>query len=143
MVVPKWCYQFAFIGVRSHYEILTTVSVNLVYLLLGELLKYFLPLPIPASIYGMVILFIGLLSGIIKLDAVKDVGKFLIEIMPVMFIPAGVGLMASWGTLKPVLVPVSVITVVALVAVMGATGRVSQCVIKKSKAKEKAKEQEI
>ena len=53
---------------------------------LGELLKYFLPLPIPASIYGMVILFIGLLSGIIKLDAVKDVGKFLIEIMPVMFI---------------------------------------------------------
>ena len=56
---------------------------------LGELLKYFLPLPIPASIYGMVILFIGLLSGIIKLDAVKDVGKFLIEIMPVMFIPAG------------------------------------------------------
>ena len=86
-------------------------------------------MPIPASIYGMVILFIGLLSGIIKLDAVKDVGKFLIEIMPVMFIPAGVGLMASWGTLKPVLVPVSVITVVALVAVMGATGRVSQCVI--------------
>lgn len=110
---------------------------------LGELLKYLLPLPIPASIYGMVILFIGLLSGIIKLDAVKDVGKFLIEIMPVMFISAGVGLMASWGTLKPVLVPVSVITVVALVAVMGATGRVSQCVIKKSKAKEKAKEQEI
>ena len=109
---------------------------------LGELLKYFLPLPIPASIYGMVILFIGLLSGIIQLDAVKDVGKFLIEIMPVM-LPAGVGLMASWGTLKPVLVPVSVITVVALVAVMGATGRVSQCVIKKSKAKEKAKEQEI
>lgn len=108
---------------------------------LGELLKYLLPLPIPASIYGMVILFIGLLSGIIKLDAVKDVGKFLIEIMPVMFIPAGVGLMASWGTLKPVLVPVSVITVVALIAVMGATGRVSQCVIKRSKAKEKAKEQ--
>lgn len=47
--------------------------------------------------------------------------------------------MASWGTLKPVLVPVSVITVVALVAVMGATGRVSQCVIKKSKAKRKGK----
>ena len=84
---------------------------------LGELLKYFLPLPIPASIYGMVVLFIGLLSGIIQLDAVKDVGKFLIEIMPVMFIPA--------------------------VAVLGAPGRVSQCVIKKSKAKEKAKEQEI
>ena len=56
----------------------------------GEFLKYVLPLPIPASIYGMVILFIGLLTGLIKLEQVKDVGKFLIEIMPVMFIPAGV-----------------------------------------------------
>ena len=110
---------------------------------IGEILKYIVPLPIPASIYGMVIMFICLQTKILKLDDVKSVGKFLIEIMPVMFIPAGVGLMASWGTLKPVLVPVSVITVVALVAVMGATGRVSQCVIKKSKAKEKAKEQEI
>ena len=66
----------------------------------GEFLKYVLPLPIPASIYGMVILFIGLLTGLIKLEQVKDVGKFLIEIMPVMFIPAGVGLMESWGTLN-------------------------------------------
>ena len=60
----------------------------------GELLKVLLPLPIPASIYGMVILFIGLLTGWIPLDAVRDAGKFLIEIMPVMFIPAGVALMA-------------------------------------------------
>ena len=93
--------------------------------------------------YGLVLMLALLMTGALKLDAVEDAGKFMIEIMPVMFIPAGVGLMASWGTLKPVLVPVSVITVVALVAVMGATGRVSQCVIKKSKAKEKAKEQEI
>ena len=97
---------------------------------LGELLKYFLPLPIPASIYGMVILFIGLLSGIIKLDAVKDVGKFLIEIMPVMFIPAGVGLMESWGELKAVLVPVLVITLVSTIVVMVVSGRVTQAVIR-------------
>ena len=109
----------------------------------GEILHAVLPLPIPASIYGLVLMLALLMTGALKLDAVEDAGKFMIEIMPVMFIPAGVGLMASWGTLKPVLVPVSVITVVALVAVMGATGRVSQCVIKKSKAKEKAKEQEI
>ena len=100
---------------------------------LGELLKYFLPLPIPASIYGMVILFIGLLSGIIKLDAVKDVGKFLIEIMPVMFIPAGVGLMESWGELKAVLVPVLVITLVSTIVVMIVSGRVTQAVIRLEK----------
>ncbi len=101
----------------------------------GELLKFFLSLPVPASIYGMVILFIGLLTGLIPIESVRDAGKFLIEIMPVMFIPAGVGLMSSWGTLKPVLLPVSIITVVALITVMGATGRVSQFVIRMQKRK--------
>ena len=62
---------------------------------LGEILKYLLPLPVPASIYGMVILFIGLLTGLIPLNSVRSAGKFMIEIMPVMFIPAGVGLMSS------------------------------------------------
>lgn len=105
--------------------------VILVISFLGEILKFFLPLPIPASIYGMAILFFGLLTGIIKLDAVKDAGKFLIEIMPVMFIPAGVGLMASWGILKPLLIPVSVVTVVTLVTVMAVTGTVAQGIIRR------------
>lgn len=106
---------------------------------IGEILKYFLSLPIPASIYGMMILFIGLLTGIIPLEAVKDVGKFLIEIMPVMFIPAGVGLMSSWVNLKPVLLPVSIITVVSIVTVMIATGRTSQWIIRRGKKKEETR----
>lgn len=103
---------------------------------IGEILKYIVPLPIPASIYGMVIMFICLQIKILKLDDVKSVGKFLIEIMPVMFIPAGVGLMSSWGTLKPVLVPVSVITVVVIITVMLASGWVSQLIIRRDRKKE-------
>lgn len=102
----------------------------------GEILKYIVPLPIPASIYGMVIMFICLRTKILKLDDVKGVGKFLIEIMPVMFIPAGVGLMSSWGTLKPVLVPVSIITVVVIITVMLAAGWVSQLIIRRDRKKE-------
>lgn len=79
--------------------------IILVISLIGELLNKLLPLPVPASIYGMVILFIGLLSGVIKLSSVKEAGSFLIEIMPVMFIPAGVGLMSSWLNLKPIIIP--------------------------------------
>ncbi len=104
---------------------------------IGEFLKYLLPLPIPASIYGMVLLFIGLMTGLIKLEAVKDTGKFLIEIMPLMFIPAGVGLMTSWGTLRAIIVPVGIITVITIITVMIATGRVSQAIIRKSKEKKK------
>lgn len=107
--------------------------IILVISFIGELLKCLLPLPIPASIYGMVLLFTGLMTGLIKLEAVKETGAFLIEIMPVMFIPAGVGLMTSWGTLKVIIVPVSIITVITIITVMVATGRVSQAIIRKSK----------
>ena len=109
-------------------QLLIIVGISLV----GELLKHLLPLPIPASIYGMVLLFVGLMTGVIKLESVKETGKFLIEIMPIMFIPAGVGLLTSWGTLSRILVPVSLITVVTIITVMAATGWVSQIMIRKS-----------
>ncbi len=102
---------------------------------IGEILKAVLPLPVPASIYGMAILFVCLLTGVLKLEQVRGAGKFLIEIMPVMFIPAGVGLMASWDILQPMLVPVAVITVVVLVAVMAVSGRVSQAIIRRGRGK--------
>lgn len=101
----------------------------------GELLKYVIPLPVPASIYGLVILFILLETGVLKLDAVKDTAIFLIEIMPLMFIPAGVGLIESWGDLSNMLVEVTVITVVSTVLVMGVSGKVTELVLKHSAQK--------
>ena len=99
---------------------------------LGELLKYVIPLPVPASIYGLVILFILLETGILKLNAVKETSVFLIEIMPLMFIPAGVGLMESWGDLNSMLLEVVVINLVSTVLVMGVSGKVTELVLKRS-----------
>ena len=98
---------------------------------IGEFLKYVLPLPVPASIYGMVLMFVALLTGVLKLDDVKDTAKFLIEIMPLMFIPAGVGLMVSWDTLRPLLIPVAIITVVTIITVMAVSGHTAQFVLRK------------
>ena len=116
-------------------RLLKQFMIILMITFLGEGLKYILPLPIPASIYGMVILFVCLLTGIIKLESVHDAGKFLIEIMPVMFIPAGVGLLTAWGILKPVCVPIILITVITTVVVMIVTGRVTQAVIRMDRKK--------
>ena len=102
----------------------------------GELLKYLLPLPVPASIYGMVLMFLALLTGVINLEHVRETGKFLIEIMPLMFIPAGVGLMSSWSTLKPLLLPVAVITVVTIITVMVASGHTAQFILKREEKRE-------
>ena len=76
---------------------------------LGEVLKMFIPLPIPASVYGLVIMLI----------------------MPVMFIPAAAGLIDSWKVLQPLLLPILVITVVITVFVMVITGKVAQMIAQK------------
>lgn len=65
--------------------------------LLGEILRALIPFAIPAGIYGLVILFLCLCFGVIKLDQVEGAADFLIEIMPLCFIPAGVGLMTRWA----------------------------------------------
>lgn len=97
---------------------------------LGELLRFVIPLPIPASVYGLMCMLLALKSGLLKLHHVRETAKFLVEIMPVMFIPAAVGLLNAWGALKPVLLPVAVITVVTTILVMAVTGKVTQCMMK-------------
>lgn len=103
---------------------------------LGEVLNAVLPFPIPGSIYGMVLLLIGLLTHWIPLSAVHETGKFLIELMPLMFIPAGVGLMTSFSVLRPVCIPVLVITFVSTVLVMAACGRITQFSIRRRRQHE-------
>lgn len=99
---------------------------------IGELLHAFLPLPIPANIYGIAILFIALLTKILKVDDIKETGYFLIEIMPLMFVPLGVELIKSWGILRANWLSYLVITVVTTILVMGISGKVTQIVIKHS-----------
>ena len=98
---------------------------------LGEVLKMFIPLPIPASVYGLVLMLVCLMTGVLKTSQVKDAAFFLIEIMPVMFIPAAAGLIDSWKVLQPLLLPILVITVVITVFVMVVTGKVAQMIAQK------------
>lgn len=97
---------------------------------IGEILKYIIPLPIPASIYGLILMLIILKTKIISLEQVKETGTFLIEIMPLMFIPAAVGLLVSWDVLKDIWIPVIIITILTTVIVMIVTGKVTQFIIK-------------
>ena len=113
------------------FEIIIAIS------LIGELLNRIIPLPIPASIYGMVILFTALCTGLIKLSAVRETGKFLIYIMPMMFIPATVGLLESWSVMQEFLTAIIVISLVSTVLVMVFTGHITQFIIKLKNKEEK------
>lgn len=98
---------------------------------LGEIIKVAVPLPIPAGIYGLILLFLALMTGIVKLSQVKETADFLIEIMPIMFIPAAVGLLDSWDVLEPVWGKILMITVISTVLVMGISGLVTQMMMRR------------
>lgn len=111
-------------------------AIILLFSFLGEILHVIIPLSIPASVYGLVLLLAALCIKIVKVEQVQEGAGFLIEIMPVMFIPAAVGLLTSWELLKPICIPVIVITVVTTVIVMVSTGMVTQGIIRKERKKE-------
>ncbi len=97
----------------------------------GEVLNRLIPLPIPAGVYGIVILFLLLLTKIVPLSAVEETGAFLIEIMPLMFIPSAVGIITSWADLRSSLLAYTVITVVSTVIVMAVSGIVTGLIMNK------------
>ena len=106
------------------------LSIILFISLIGEILHAIIPLPVPAGIYGMILMFVSLCTGIVRLESVRAVGMFLIEIMPVMFIPAAVGLLDSWDALKSMLLPCCIALVPVTLIVMAVSGRTTQALIR-------------
>ena len=101
----------------------------------GELLHYCLPLPIPASVYGIILLFLALEMKWVSVKDIRETSAFLIAVMPVMFIPAAVGLMDSWKSIGNSWLAYIVVTVVSTFVVMGVSGKVTQGVIRAHKSK--------
>ncbi len=99
----------------------------------GEALHHFLTLPVPGSIYGILILFTALLTGILKTDQIKDTSSFLIEIMPAMFIPAAVGLIDVWELLADKWLQYLLIIILSTILVMTVSGLVTQFVVERRK----------
>ncbi len=98
---------------------------------IAEVLSFFVPLPVPSGIYGMVILFALLCLKIIKPEQIEGVADFLITIMGVMFVPAGVGILENVDPLLSMLTAaVLSITAVTLI-VMFVSGRVTEFFVKK------------
>ncbi len=97
----------------------------------GEALHFLLPLPVPASIYGLVLMLLCLCFKVFPLRAVEETGDFLIDLMPALFVPATVGVMAAWDVLQPVLLQVALITFLSLIVVMAVSGRVKQWALRR------------
>ena len=103
----------------------------LAFTLAGELLQRLVPLPIPASVYGLVLLFGALNTGLVKLEQVKDAGGFLISILPILFVSPAVGILDNWEAIRGALIPILALTLLSTVLTFGIAGRATQAMMEK------------
>lgn len=104
---------------------------------LGEVLHALIPFPIPASIYGIILLFLLLERKVLALEDISEVSSFLLFIMPVLFVPAAVGLIEAWDELRASLTAYVTIIIAVTFIVMVSTGHITQFFLNRTKAKEK------
>ena len=115
-------------------ELLWQFLIVLLISLAGELLHFWIPLPIPASIYGLVLMLIALCLKLVKVRQVRKVSGFLLEIMSVMFVPPAVGLIVRWADIRQLLLPVILAATLGTIFTMAAAGLVTQALIRRKKA---------
>ena len=115
---------------------LKQICLILLFCFLGELCRYLIPLAIPASIYGMVLLFGALALKIVRIESVRQTGFFLTSILSLLFVAPMVQLMDFWPVLRPVLIPTLVICLVGTIIVFAVSGIVTQWLIRKGEKKD-------
>jgi len=101
-------------------------AIIMLFSLLGELCHLMIPIPIPASIYGMVLLFLALALGLLKVDAVKETGSFLVSLLPLLFVVPTVGLMGHWDLIRDDLFQIAAVIVVTTVLTFGVSGMLTR-----------------
>ena len=101
--------------------------------LAGEALRAVIPLPIPASIYGLLLMLLCLSLRVIRLDQVESAGELLLKFLPLLFVPAVVGLMDSWDVLSSMLLPVAAAVLIVTPLVMASSGLAAQAVLRREK----------
>lgn len=99
--------------------------------LAGELLQRVIPLPVPASVYGLTLLFAALCLGVVKLEQVKDAGGFLVSILPILFVSPAVGILENWGLIQGVVIPLLLLIALSTIVTFGIAGRVTQVLNKR------------
>lgn len=101
-------------------------GIIILFSFIGELLNKLIPLPVPASVYGLITMFLALKLKVLKLDHVQHASEFLLDVMILMFVPPSVGLIDAWPSFKEMLLPAVVIIIVTMVLVMVTAGWITQ-----------------
>ena len=115
---------------------LSQFCIILGFTLAGEALQRLIPLPIPASVYGLVLLFTALCTGIVKLKHVKEAGGFLTSILPLLFVAPTVGIVEHWALIRPQLLAIALLILGTTAATFGISGKITHWLLSKGGKKD-------
>ena len=102
------------------------IFIILVQLALGNLLSHLIGGFIPGSVLGMILMFLSLMTGIVKEESVSEVAEFLTGNMTLFFLPAFMGIMDLWGILKVNILGWILVIAISTIAVLVSSGWVQQ-----------------
>ncbi|EEI82757.1 CidA/LrgA family protein [Anaerococcus tetradius] len=105
----------------------------LFFLLLGFIAKKVTGLPIPEPVFGMIFLFIALVSKLVKLDDIQSTSSFLTSILAFTFTPLGVGLMVQFDVIKDNAIKILIVMTISCLITMAVTAKVVELVQKARK----------
>ncbi len=98
---------------------------------LGEALQRVVPLTIPASVWGLALLFASLCLGLVKVEQVKETGGFLSSLLPLLFVAPTVGIVEHWALVRDQLLPIVLLLLGSTVLTFGIAGKVTGLLLKK------------
>lgn len=112
-------------------------GVIMIFVFIGEILEYLIPLPIAGSIYGLILLFLALVFGIVKLSWVEDAADWLHGVMSLFFVAPAVAIMDIWGEISGIWPMLVILLVAAYLITMVSTGLTADAMIRDEKPKRK------
>lgn len=105
---------------------LKQLAIILAFSWAGELLHVWIPLPVPAAIYGMVLLLAFLWGKLLKVEDVKEAGSFFVSLLPVLFVVPAVGLLGCWDLIRENLLPIVLILIISTMVTFAVAGTVTR-----------------
>lgn len=117
-------------------NILKQLCTIFILCLSGELISSMLPFAFPASVISLILVFLLLFFKAVKPEQIADVSDYLLSIMALFFVPAGVAIIEKFDLIKSSLLPLFVITVVTTILTFAVTGYTVKFLIKLMKKME-------
>ena len=114
------------VRIMNHGEEFEGVLAVNAYVNKKEYDRFEVPVTLPASVYGILLLFAALCLGIVKVEQVKEAGTFLTGIMSVLFVPPVVGILEQWALIKDSIVVLVLLAIATTITTFYISGGITQ-----------------